>query len=155
MTDPIRFEVRGAPEPQGSKTAFVVGKPPRQRAVVVDKAPKDLRAWRNAVAVAAQPIAPSPVWVGPVGVRLTFRLPRPKSEPTHRGRGRLRVPIDTWPDRRPDVDKLARAVLDALTGIVFGDDSQVVVLVATKNWGDPGLTVEIWRVEYGSQMGGP
>lgn len=148
MSDPIRFEVRGAPSPQGSKTGFVVGKPGgKQRAVVVDKNPKDLRAWRHAVSDAAQPVAPVPVWTGPVEVVLRFRLQRPKGEPTHRGLGKARHPIRTWPDRRPDLDKLERAVLDALTGVVFADDSQVVRLDASKDWGDPGVAVEIRRYE--------
>ena len=46
---------------------------------------------------------------------------------------------------RPDLDKLARAVLDALTGIAFVDDSQVVDLHCTKNFGSPAraeITVE-------------
>ena len=34
----------------------------------------------------------------------------------------------------PDLGKLARAVLDALTGIVWVDDDQVVDLVCRKRW---------------------
>lgn len=37
---------------------------------------------------------------------------------------------------RPDIDKLARAVLDALTGIVFRDDAQVVKLHCSKSYSD-------------------
>ena len=49
------------------------------------------------------------------------------------------------PDRAPDLDKLVRAALDALTGIVFGDDGQVCELYAHKLYGDgPGsLVVEV------------
>ena len=37
--------------------------------------------------------------------------------------------------KRPDVDNLAKAVLDALTALnVWGDDSQVVILEVTKVW---------------------
>jgi len=40
------------------------------------------------------------------------------------------------PATRPDIDKLSRAVLDALTGIVFSDDAQVADLQAHKFFAD-------------------
>jgi Holliday junction resolvase RusA-like endonuclease len=42
----------------------------------------------------------------------------------------------TLPTVKPDIDKLCRAILDALTdsGAIFDDDSQVVQLVASKNY---------------------
>lgn len=60
---------------------------------------------------------------GPVSVRLDFVMPRPKSAPR-----RFTPPAV----KRPDIDKLSRAVLDALTGICWHDDSQVIALTATK-----------------------
>jgi crossover junction endodeoxyribonuclease RusA len=50
---------------------------------------------------------------------------------------------------RPDLDKLVRAVLDALSEAgVWRDDAQVVSVVARKAYGSaPGLTVEIVRRE--------
>lgn len=57
----------------------------------------------------------------PVSVRITFLMPRPKTVKRH------------MPTVPPDIDKLCRAVLDALTDVgVWVDDSQVVDLVATK-----------------------
>ncbi len=76
-------------------------------------------------------------WEGPVGIDLHFGLPKPKSAPKKR-----RV----WPDKRPDLDKLTRAVLDALTYVVYADDSQVVEIRATKDYGAPGVAVEIHRI---------
>ena len=37
----------------------------------------------------------------------------------------------------PDIDKLARCALDALTGIVFEDDAQVTELRLRKGFGEP------------------
>lgn len=47
--------------------------------------------------------------------------------------------------RRVDTDNLAKAVMDGLTGIAWEDDSQVCVLVATRERvaGDPGVDVRI------------
>ena len=42
---------------------------------------------------------------------------------------------------KPDLDKLLRSVLDALTGIVWVDDSQVVIISARKDFGQPGATI--------------
>ena len=128
----ITFQVHGLPAPQGSTRAFVVkGKP------IITSTAKGLSAWRRLVADVAQDFAPEQPWEGPVGIDLHFGLPKPKSAPKTR-----RV----WPDKRPDLDKLTRAVLDALTYVVFADDSQVVEIRATKDYGAPGVAVEVHRI---------
>lgn len=128
----IRFQVHGLPIAQGSYRSWVVnGKP------VITSTAKGLASWRRLVADVAQRFAPAEPWEGPVGILLDFGIPKPKSAPKTR-----RV----WPDKRPDVDKLCRSVLDALTYVIFADDSQVVHLRATKDYGAPGVAVEIHRV---------
>lgn len=128
----ISFHVRGLPVPQGSTRAWVVhGKP------IITSSAKGLSTWRRLVADVAQNYAPAEPWEGPVGIELHFGLPKPKSAPKRR-----RV----WPDKRPDLDKLTRAVLDALTYVVFVDDSQVIDIRASKDYGAPGVVVEIRRI---------
>lgn len=39
-----------------------------------------------------------------------------------------------WHSKKPDLDKLVRAVQDALTGIIYKDDGQVCRLTANKNY---------------------
>jgi len=112
--------VPGVPVPQGSARAFVVGK----RAIVTGANPKT-NPWRADVAagvraaIGTQIVHPT----GAVAVELRFVMPRRKSEPK-----RL-TPAHT---RKPDIDKLVRALLDAITGLVFTDDSQVTGLLAAK-----------------------
>ncbi len=69
---------------------------------------------------------------------LEFRMPRPKSTPKA-------TPAAV---KRPDLDKLARAVLDAITGTVLVDDSQVVDLSASKRLAEvgesPGALISVW-----------
>ncbi len=128
----ISFQVHGLPVPQGSTRAFVVkGRP------IITSSAKGLSTWRRLVADVAQDYAPEEPWHGPVGINLHFGLPKPKSAPKRR-----RV----WPDKRPDLDKLTRAVLDALTYVVFADDSQVIDIRASKDYGPPGVVVEIHRI---------
>ena len=121
----ITFQVHGLPIPQGSARSWVVnGKP------VITSAAKGLATWRRLVADVAQRFAPTEPWLGPVGIELHFGIPKRR----------------VWPDKRPDLDKLCRAVFDALTYVVYADDSQVVEIAATKDYGPPGVVVEVRKI---------
>jgi crossover junction endodeoxyribonuclease RusA len=127
--DVVTFNVVGLPATQGSKKAFINKK--TQRPVIVDDNPAALKPWREAFASEARAaFAGTELLRCPVQVRLNFRLLRPASYPKT---------TRTWPikARSGDVDKLARAVLDAITGVLIADDSQVIGLVVSKDWGDP------------------
>jgi crossover junction endodeoxyribonuclease RusA len=92
--------------------------------------------WRDQVAWQARAALAGRRLRGAVAVRVTFRMPRPKSH--YRRDGSLRDDAPYWHSVRPDGDKLGRAVNDALVaGGVFGDDGQVAMLVVRKIW-DPG-----------------
>lgn len=112
--------VPGAPAPQGSKRH--VG-----RGILIESS-KAVGPWRERVALAAHSHARGLI-PGPVHVRLNFVMPRPKSAP------RRSTPPAV---KRPDVDKLARAVLDALTDVWIEDDSHVTHLTATKRLAEIG-----------------
>lgn len=117
----MRFFVPGNPAPQGSKQAYVRG----NRAVLVETS-KRLPLWREAVQDAAMDAGCQPI-DGPVAVWLTFRMPRPKA---------MKPADPLTMIQRPDIDKLARAVLDGITGVCFEDDSQVTRLVVLKRRAD-------------------
>lgn len=127
-----QFWVAGLPVPQGSSRAFVVA----GRARITSTSGHKLQDWRQAIASEAR-FAFQALQEGPVRVQAVFYVPRPTS----------RAKRDLWPDRKPDVDKLARAALDALTGVAFKDDAQVVQLEASKHYavGDkqPGVLIDV------------
>ena len=128
----ISFTVLGTPAPQGSKRAFVV----KGRAVMVEASKKTVP-WRDSVAVAGMTaMGGRPPIEGPVEVQAVFTMPRPKT---------VKRPL---PSVAPDIDKLARTILDGLTaGGVLVDDSLVVKLLASKVYGAvPGATVTVWEV---------
>lgn len=145
----LAAHIVGTPKPQGSKRAFVVkGKGGgKARAVVVDSDKAPLRDWRTDVVLGVQrAMSDAEQVVGPVAVRLVFALPRPASAPKTRR---------TWPSGRVgDVDKLARAVLDAMTDAgVWHDDAQVVDLHVVKDYPGahigqhvPGVRITVSRV---------
>jgi crossover junction endodeoxyribonuclease RusA len=111
----VEVRVLGVPIPQGSMRSPAAG-------VVLHSSGK-VRPWREAMgwalrsAMKAQPVP------GAVSVSLQFTLPLPKKP---------RV----FADRAPDLDKLVRAALDALTGVVIVDDGQVVEVYAHKHYAD-------------------
>jgi crossover junction endodeoxyribonuclease RusA len=82
------------------------------------------------------------ILTGSVGVYIIFTFPRPKDHWLPVGAGTKRsapvlkpgAPIGVT--HKPDLDKLCRAVLDALTGILYLDDAQVVALAASKRYAD-------------------
>ena len=128
----IDFFVYGQPATQGSKRAFVTP----SGVALADDNPR-LKDWRAAVAQAARQAYRGPLLEGPVALDLTFRRPRPKGHfGTGRNAGTLKSSAPPRPTSKPDVTKLARAVEDALTGVIWRDDAQVVSLWASKLWGD-------------------
>lgn len=139
----VRFEVEGLPVAEGSMRGFVVG----SRAVITHDRRPHLLLWREAVREAARLQGGGLMPNGPVSVWLSFRLPRPKSHflPVNRSRPRpvLRPDAPLYPSTKPDLDKLTRAVFDAMTGVVFDDDAQVALMSVGKKYGDPGVAVEV------------
>lgn len=149
--DVIEFTVRGLPVPQGSGRSFVAG----GKAVhVTTSAP--LLAWRGAIAAEARDAVSGGLLTGPIGVEFAFRpAARPASHylpaNTRRPVRVLRLDAPVWHTGRPDVDKLARAGLDALSAVAFDDDCRVAWLLVTKRWPDegeaPGVDVRVRRLE--------
>ena len=108
----LQIRVPGVPAPQGSKRHVGRGR-------LIEQS-KRVGPWRDAVrAATAAQLGGKPYSYGaaaaPVAVQVEFYMPRPR---THYGTGRnagtIRTSAPGRPATRPDVDKLARAVLDAL-----------------------------------------
>lgn len=130
----LDFFAEGTPVPQGSKNAYVRG----GRAVLVD-ANARLKPWRAQVRDAAEAAIAEAGWETldePCRVYLGFTMPRPQR------------PWWDVPAVKPDLDKLTRAVFDALTDAgVWKDDSRVVEMKVAKRYEDdeavPGVWVEL------------
>jgi Holliday junction resolvase RusA-like endonuclease len=120
----VRFTVYGIPIPQGSTKAFM---PKGARFPVVTSDNAKLKPWRQNVCYAARCAMESSVCPGPLSgaihLDVAFFMPRPKRLPR-------RVVAHA---RKPDLDKLLRAICDGLTDAgVWKDDSQVESIAATK-----------------------
>lgn len=145
---PIKFFVPGVPVPKGSAKGFVVkdkksGKP---RAIVVQDNKEKQKPWASDISYHASKFHTGPLLAGPVALSLQFVMPRLKG---HYGSGKnkdvLKPGAPYWHIVKPDTDKLIRCVKDALTGVVWVDDSQVCRMdFILKVYGDrPGVHIEI------------
>jgi Holliday junction resolvase RusA-like endonuclease len=139
----IEIVAYGMPGPQGSKRHL-------GRGIMVESSAK-VKPWREAVKYAAidalaTGVGPFPA-DGPLTVAMVFTLRKPQSAPKRR---------KTWPDRTPDLSKLARATEDALTDAgVWRDDARVVEYTRLAkvfpgedpdSLGSPGVRIWIRRV---------
>lgn len=125
----LSFTVYGIPQPQGSAKAFYV--PKLKRAVITSDNAK-LKPWRQEVTAAALAAMNSNgvalVESGrPVHIEARFIFQKPKSARKHAFEKTT----------KPDMDKLLRALFDALTGSVFDDDAQVTKSTIEKLYGMP------------------
>jgi len=143
-SDAITFFVEGRPEPGGSKTSFVPtdkkGNPyrgPTGRIIVnTTDANKNVKHWKIHVAAIARIKFNRKPFDGPIACRFEFILARPQF---HFGTGRnaekVKDSAPHFPTGKPDTLKLSRGTEDALTGICWHDDAQVVNQTATKRYG--------------------
>ena len=125
------FIAYGDPAPQGSSRGFVIpAKDGRKaRAIITSDNPRT-KGWRQTVAESAMAARPRgfALMTGPLEVAALFYMPRPKYL---QGNEKPFV-------RRPDLDKLLRSVFDALTGVAWGDDDQVIRVTAEKRYAEAG-----------------
>jgi Holliday junction resolvase RusA-like endonuclease len=135
----IEFTVLGRPAPAGSKRAFAVrkgGKPTGQVAVVDDN--KRSKPWQELVSSAAAAAVDGAKLDGPLLLEVDFYVARPAGHfGSGRNAGTVRASAPPFPAVRPDVTKLVRGLEDALTGVVWRDDAQIVTQTVRKRYGWP------------------
>ena len=126
--------VYGTPAPAGSKRALPLGGKFGGRAIVVDANVRS-KPWKNLIAQnAGLEMNGRELFRRPLHVNLTFHVRRPKAH--FNSKGELKKSAPMWPAKKPDVLKLARGVEDALSGIVYADDAQIVTEFLVKRYGE-------------------
>lgn len=147
MTASLSFEVLGEPIPQARARFTRAGRM---------YTPAKTRKWkkhvsRAAKAAAAQLAAPL---TGPLRMTVAFSLPIPSSWTKRKQNQALLNQLK--PIGKPDVDNLAKAVMDAINDctdadeqpLIWKDDCQVVTLIAAKRYGACGyVTVHIEEIQ--------
>lgn len=124
------YTIDGTAIPQGSKAI--------SRAGFMYESNKNLKAWRKHVTETLTKQHKGKQLLGALAVRITVKFARPKTVT------RKNVTV------KPDVDKLARAILDSGTDAgIWGDDSQIIDLRITKDYTTYASQVQvaIWEIE--------
>lgn len=146
----INIRVHGLPAPKGSVTRMRNG---AYLPAGTAASRMNFQNWKENISSAArmQMIGHEP-WPGAIRLMAEFQLPAPKTmKKLHRG----------WlpHTKRPDVDKLTRALFDPLKGITWVDDSQVCFMTVNKVYAwdnQPGVFCIIdfltddWCEKFGS-----
>ncbi|MGN8831161.1 RusA family crossover junction endodeoxyribonuclease [Selenomonas montiformis] len=82
---------------------------------------------------------------GPLGVEIDARFAIPKQTTK-----KMRAQMDAGavqPCKRPDIDNVVKSVLDALNGVAYEDDKQVVRMIARKRYSEcPGVMVTVYEI---------
>jgi Holliday junction resolvase RusA-like endonuclease len=134
----INFTVPTKAAPQGSMSGVAITRADGSPGTIFKSDNKRTHPYRNEVgfyALRARAAAGVHDIFAPdeaaVRVAITFVFAKPKSAPASRIR----------PTVKPDLDKLARSTADALTGVLYVDDAQVVDYELHKIYGKPECVV--------------
>jgi len=140
----LTFFVQGLPRSKGSKRGIPIWKGKKGqpkvftgRVAVLDQSSDALKDWEAHVRYQAMQIwKGQPALNQPLKVSLSLHMRKAKKPRPH---------LSVWPACDPDVEKLARAVLDGLQTVIFVDDNLICKQPLEKIWGDPPgvqITVE-------------
>lgn len=136
MTFSLTFHVDINPVPKGRPRFSKVG------GFMRSYTPKKTSDYETEVRTQAQTVMTREPLETPVAVYLYFRLPIPRSHSKKRQEACLTG--SERPIKKPDIDNLAKSVLDGLNGVVWHDDSQIVSLHLTKVYArNPGIDLLI------------
>lgn len=125
----IQFFVEGQPVAKGRPRFSTVGGFPKAYT------PKTTRDYEDRVTHCAELATNgNPATSSPVSVTLCFNVEIPKSY--SKKKRELIFSNQLYPTKKPDIDNLAKAVMDGLNGVCFLDDSQVVSLTVHKRYSE-------------------
>jgi len=81
---------------------------------------------------------------GALMMRISFTIPIPKSW-TKKKKTEM---MGKYHTQTPDIDNLEKAVMDAMNGYFYKDDSQIAVMMSYKRWGEVGsIEFQIEEIE--------
>ena len=142
--------VPGDPIPQGSKIPGITNKYGKPRAFLYDQQGDKLKYWRKLIAKLTTWQMPK-VWEkeGAFMINCIFFIKRPMNHKNKYNEVTEKYRNIIYKKEKPDIDKLERAVFDALTGVAYGDDANVVSGFKAKFNADPhlpGVVIKVCRL---------
>lgn len=140
MSKTIRFMVPGKAATKGSNVAI----PKTGGGTFFRPSDKRLKSWSALVATLAMQAGCKAVDAS-ITIEAVCAFRRPKAHFRASGKA-LRWSAPERHTQKPDVDKVARALLDALTGVAFVDDSRVHDLRIMKRWAPFTSNVDLTEI---------
>jgi Holliday junction resolvase RusA-like endonuclease len=142
----VSFTIPGQPVAKG-RPKFA-----RQGGFVRAYTPEKTVAYETLVKLAAgEAMAGAAPLQGPLSLMLRLYVQIPKST-TKRDRTRIAAG-EFLPTRKPDLDNVLKAVTDAMNGIVYDDDAQIVTVMVTKLYAEtPRAEVGVMRLAAEEQQ---
>jgi Holliday junction resolvase RusA-like endonuclease len=134
----LQFVIPGPPVGKGRPRFSTVGGKPRSYTPAVTRDYEALIAARAAEAMHGHP---------PLQTPLTVYIYASMSIPLSWSKAKRQAALDgdIYP-ARPDVDNIAKTVLDGMNGVIYADDAQVTYLKVTKKYAEEGM-VTVWLSE--------
>lgn len=125
----IEFTIDMEPRPQlrprfSARNGFVQAFPPKENKLAMEKIRESLELYRENMPF-PKPLA--------IGLEATFFKTKPKSV------------SQEFPIGKADLSNYIKMLEDAMEGIIFENDSQIVSLVAYKRYGAPRVEVKLWE----------
>jgi len=151
----IQFFVPGEARPAGSKRGF--SDKTSGRIIITAANPKQ-KDWMDTVSWHTQKhVGRMVLLTEAVCLKLTFLRLRPQGHyGTGRNAGRVKASAPLHNTKVPDLTKLTRCVEDALTGLIWRDDRQVIAQRTNKRYCRDDEKPGVWiRVETIEQKGVP
>lgn len=138
----IQFTVYGEPVAQGRPRATTIG----GKARMYD--PEKSSDYKHYVRLAAQQHAPAVLLEGPLGIAVTAYRPMPKYLSKNPIKAAAAERGDIFPVSKPDADNYLKGITDALNGVMWKDDSQVVDAFVKKRYSArPRIEVKIKQLQ--------
>jgi Holliday junction resolvase RusA-like endonuclease len=136
----VTFSVPGKPVGKGRPRVGRGGGHARMFTPEKNVSSENLVGW-----TAAQAMAGRQVITGPVNVRLHIAMDIPASWSKVKQQRALEGL--EHPTTKPDMDNVIKAIFDAMNGVVWKDDVQVIGLSTSKAYGQaPGVRVEVREI---------
>ena len=143
----IHFKIEGKPVPQGRPRAVRMGAGVRMYDPPKSKVYKQMVAARvrsymkiNGIQTITEPLA----------IHLNFYFTPPKSYSKKRIRA-IEAKEELF-TKKPDLDNLAKSILDSCNNLLFKDDSQIVGLTIGKHYGhEDYVDVKVQIIETGKK----
>ncbi|GGF82936.1 hypothetical protein GCM10010912_30050 [Paenibacillus albidus] len=134
----IQFTVYGEPVAQGRPRASTA------TGFVKMYDPAKSRDYKDYVRLAAREYAPAALLEGPLGVAVTAYRSMPKYLSKSPAKAAAAERGEILPTSKPDADNYLKGVKDALKGVIWVDDSQVVDAFVRKRYSArPRIEVKI------------